>query len=88
MAQPVSRVTSRVSGSGDKPPGEIVTGNQAKLYVHGQPVTIVGDTADNGGTVIEGSAKLFVNGQPVARVGHSLDYGGTILTGDDSLQID
>ena len=51
----VARIGSKVSG-GRPPysPGSMVSSQQNKVFVHNVPVCVVGDRADNNGTLVTG----------------------------------
>ena len=85
----VARIGSKVSG-GRLPyfPGSMISSQQNKVFVHDVPVCIVGDRADNSGTLVTGSSKVFIDGKPVSRVGDKLNYDGEVLDGDPIVKIE
>lgn len=83
----VARIGSNVSGARTYNPGHMVSSQQHKVFVHKVPVCVVGDKADNTGTLVSGSSKVFIDGKPVSRVGDSLNYGGEVLDGDPIMKI-
>lgn len=85
----VARIGSRVSG-GMLPyvPGTMISSQQHRVFVHNVPVCVVGDRADNNGTLVTGSSRVFIDGKPVSRVGDKLNYDGEVLDGDPIVKIE
>ena len=85
----VARIGSKVSG-GMLPyvPGTMISSQQHRVFVHNVPVCVVGDRADNDGTLVTGSSKVFIDGKPVSRVGDKLNYDGEVLDGDPIVKIE
>ena len=85
----VARIGSKVSG-GMLPyvPGTMISSQQNKVFVHNVPVCVVGDRADNSGTLVTGSSRVFIDGIPVSRVGDKLNYDGEVLDGDPIVKIE
>ena len=50
--------------------------------------SVVGDRADNNGTLVTGSSRVFIDGKPVSRVGDKLNYDGEVLDGDPIVKIE
>ena len=85
----VARIGSKVSGGRPQYlPGSMVSSQQNKVFVHNVPVCVVGDRADNDGTLVTGSSKVFIDGKPVSRVGDKLNYDGEVLDGDPIVKIE
>jgi len=85
----VARIGSKVSG-GMLPyvPGTMISSQQHRVFVHNVPVCVVGDRADNSGTLVTGSSRVFIDGIPVSRVGDKLNYDGEVLDGDPIVKIE
>ena len=85
----VARIGSKVSGVMlPYVPGTMISSQQHRVFVHNVPVCVVGDRADNNGTLVTGSSKVFIDGKPVSRVGDKLNYDGEVLDGDPIVKIE